>query len=123
MVKALFDTNILIDYLSGVEAAKMTLDRFDSPAISLITWMEVMVGTTPATQVETRKFLDTFQILTIDANIAERAVLLRQTKRIKLPDAIIWATAQVHDRLLVTRNSKDFAVNELGVIIPYQHPC
>lgn len=44
MVKALLDTNILIDYLSGIAAAKKELERFPDKAISLITWMEVMVG-------------------------------------------------------------------------------
>jgi predicted nucleic acid-binding protein len=122
MVKVLFDTNILIDYLSGVEAAKAEFNRFDNQAISLITWMEVMVGTTPETRTDTKRFLATFDMLTIDATVAERAVSLRQTKHIKVPDAIIWATAQVNDRLLVTRNSKDFVANEPGVFIPYQYP-
>ena len=49
----------------------------------------------------------------------KRAVQLRKTKRIKLPDAIIWATAQVHQCLLVTRNTRDFDVNEPGVRVPY----
>ena len=40
-------------------------------------------------------------------------------KRIKLPDAIIWATAQTNHRILITRNTKDFAKNEPGVMIPY----
>ena len=44
MVKALFDTNILIDYLNGFEQAKAELARYSDKAISLITWMEVIVG-------------------------------------------------------------------------------
>jgi hypothetical protein len=119
MVKVLLDTNILIDYLNGLAQAQATLDRFDDKAISLITWMEVMIGATEATQAETKLFLETFDLLEIDSAVATQAVLLRQTKRIKLPDAIIWATAQVHQRLLITRNSKDFAENEPGVSIPY----
>jgi predicted nucleic acid-binding protein len=35
MVKALFDTNIFIDYLSGIAAAKKELERFPDKAISL----------------------------------------------------------------------------------------
>jgi hypothetical protein len=120
MVKVLFDTNILIDYLNGMPAAKVEVERFTNPAISIITWMEVMVGTTPQNQAETKQFLTNFALLSIDAAIAERAVVLRQSKRIKLPDAIIWSTAQIYDRLLVTRNTKDFAENELGIIVPYQ---
>jgi predicted nucleic acid-binding protein len=47
MVRALFDTNVLIDYLNGVEAAKKEMVLYEHHAISTITWMEVLVGTTP----------------------------------------------------------------------------
>ena len=120
MVKVMLDTNILIDYLNGLEQAQAELNRFDDKAISLITWIEVMIGTTAATQADTKLFLATFELLNIDDTVATQAVLLRQTKRIKLPDAIIWATAQTHQRILITRNTKDFAVNEPGVMISYQ---
>lgn len=120
MVKVLFDTNILIDYLNGVPKAKIELDRFEQKAICVITWMEVMVGATPETIAVIRAFLADFECLSIDDQVAERAVFIRQTKRIKLPDAIVWATAQVNDRLLVTRNTKDFAADEPSVRIPYK---
>ena len=120
MVKALFDTNIQIDYLSGVPKAKIEFDRFEQKAICVITWMEVMVGATPETIAVIRAFLADFECLSIDDQVAEHAVFIRQTKRIKLPDAIVWATAQVNDRLLVTRNTKDFAADEPGVRIPYK---
>jgi predicted nucleic acid-binding protein len=120
MVKALFDTNILIDFLSGVEAAKAELELYRDKSISIITWMEVQVGTTPLEQTLVDGFLSGFTLLAIDANVAQRAVVLRKEVNIKLPDAIIWATAQVDGRLLVTRNSKDFAATHPGVRIPYQ---
>jgi hypothetical protein len=81
--------------------------------------MEVMVGTTAATQAGTRAFLAGFTSLAINEQVAERAVVLRQGKRIKLPDAIVWASAQTCDRLLVTRNTKDFPTAEPGVRVPY----
>jgi len=123
MVKALFDTNILIDYLNGIAAAKSELDRYtdrDDKAISVITWMEVLVGTTPETDNATRGFLAGFQSLAIDAPVASRSVEIRKTHKIKLPDAVVWATAQVHGRILVTRNTKDFAEDEPGVRVPYR---
>ena len=40
-LKALFDTNILVDYLSGIAAAKDEISLYDDKAISIITWMEV----------------------------------------------------------------------------------
>ena len=47
MVKALFDTNILIDYLNAVPQARAELSLHPDKAISIITWMEVMVGAEP----------------------------------------------------------------------------
>ena len=120
MVSALFDTNILIDYLNGIEPAKNELDRYSDKAISLITWMEVMVGATPETEEVVRGFLDGFISLPIDEQVSGVAVTLRKKHKIKLPDAIVWATAQVNRRILVTRNTKDFLHDEPGVRVPYQ---
>jgi predicted nucleic acid-binding protein len=38
----------------------------------------------------------------------------------KLPDAIIWAAAQSEDRILVTRNTRDFPAEDPGVRVPYR---
>jgi predicted nucleic acid-binding protein len=119
MVRAVIDTNLLVDYLSGRAQAKTELALYQSPAISLVSWIEIMAGTTPQTEAVARAFLKTFDLLQIDEKTAERAALIRRSKRIKLPDAIIWATAQVHQCLLVTRNSRDFDPSDPGVRVPY----
>jgi len=119
MVKAVIDTNILVDFLQGLVPAQQELARYQRPAISVITWMEVMAGTTPATDPGTQSFLAGFDLLGIDAATVEQAVQLRRSHRIKLPDAIIWATAQVNHCLLVTRNSRDMDPNDPGVRVPY----
>lgn len=119
MVKALFDTNVLIDYLNGIDAAAQELGRYASKAISIITWMEVMAGTAPEEEAAVRAWLQSFEVLALDEATAERAVAIRKARRIRLPDAVIWATAQVHGRLLVSRNTKDFPETEPGVRLPY----
>lgn len=119
MVGALFDTNILIDYLRGVEAARDEMNRFEARAISVITWMEVMVGAPPAHAQATRDFLSGFEVVPIDPPVAERAVVLRQRYRLKLPDAIIWASAQGADLLFVTRDRRDFPEGDPGIRVPY----
>ena len=118
-MKALLDTNILIDYLNGVEAAKTELALYADSAISVITWMEVQVGVEGHDRALIDAFLSKFTVVPIDMTISARAVTLRKKSRIKLPDAIIWATAQVGNRLLVTRNSKDFPAQNPGIRIPY----
>lgn len=120
MVKALFDTNILIDYLSGVSAAKKELERYEYRAISTITWMEVLVGASPDEESAIRAWLNSFNVIAVDDAVANRAVEIRRAKRVRLPDAIIWATAQVHSLLLVSRNTRDFPADEPGVRAPYK---
>lgn len=119
-MRALFDTNILIDYLNGVDAAKIELARYERPAISVISWIEVLAGTKPELEAETRKFLAIFERVELGDAIADRAVTLRRSAKLRVPDAIILATAQVENLVLVTRNSKDFPADEPGIRMPYR---
>ena len=118
-MKALFDTNILIDYLNGIPAAQEELARYENTQISAITWMEVMVGTDPEEEAIVRRFLARFKQIPITAQVAERAVALRRQHRMRLPDAIIWASAKCEESILVSRNSKDFPQTAPDVRIPY----
>jgi predicted nucleic acid-binding protein len=120
MVKALFDTNILIDFLNAVPDAQTELSHYEDKAISIITWMEVMIGAPALATRATREFLDGFDLIELTETIAERAVNLRREHRLKLPNAIIWASAQAHAMLFVTRDTKGFPVDNPGVRIPYQ---
>ncbi|WP_029308508.1 type II toxin-antitoxin system VapC family toxin [Cupriavidus metallidurans] len=120
MVKALFDTNVLIDYLNGISAAKKELARYEYRAISTITWMEVLVGTSDQDEAAIRAWLGSFDVIAVDDAVANQAVTIRKTRRVRLPDAIVWATAQVHSLLLVSRNTKDFPADEPGVRVPYK---
>lgn len=119
-MNAVLDTNILIDYLNGVKAARDEIGRYPQPCISPISWMEVMVGTTAEDEASIRHFLAGFRQVFIDHDIAERAVAIRREYRLRLPDAIIWASAQSEGALLVTRNSKDFPPDDPGVRVPYR---
>jgi len=120
VVKVLLDTNILIDFPRGIPAARDEMNRHPDKAISIVTWMEVMVGAPAHTDCATRDFLDGFALLDLDQKVAARAVTLRRERRLKLPDAIIWATAQVHAMLLVTRDTKGFPAGDPGVRILYR---
>ena len=119
-MKALFDTNVLIDYLVGVEEARQEIQRFDVALISPISWIEVMVGTTEETASGTRAFLSGFNLVAIDQRVADLAAQIRQRTGIQLPGAIIWASAKAGDALLITRNEKDFPDSEPDIRIPYQ---
>lgn len=120
-VKAVVDTNILIDYLNGSEKARRELDSFEELYVSIITWMEILVGAAEGEEEsEIREFLRRFQVYGIEEGVAERAVDIRRREKLRLPDAIIWATAQQLGALLVTRNTRDFPSRNPGIRIPYQ---
>jgi predicted nucleic acid-binding protein len=117
---AVFDTNIVIDSLNGIAKADAEYARYDRVLISLVTWMEVLVGE-KSDDTQLRDFLEShFEVIPLDFAIAETTVQLRRVHHIRLPDAIIWATAKVHEAVLVTRNIKDFNPKLDGIRVPYE---
>ena len=60
-----------------------------------------------------------FELRQLTPIVAEQAALIRREKRLKLPDAVILATARVHGSKLVTRDEKAFAAEPLAYF-PYR---
>ena len=119
-MKALFDTNILIDYLAGIGDSKAEIARHPVRLVSIVTWMEILAGARHADEEDViEMFLRDFTLVPLTRPIARGAIDLRRSRRIRLPDAIIWASARAESALLVTRNTKDFPADEPGVRVPY----
>jgi len=119
-----FDSNILIDALKGLPPAKDEIARAAGLTgrvwISRMVWVEVMSKGEPAALKRTEQFLSGFIVDEVDAEIGVRAAALRRERpRLKSPDAIILATAQLRSRVLVTRNIKDFPSQLPGIRVPY----
>jgi len=116
---AVFDTNIVIDALNGLPEADDEYARYERVLISRITWMEVLLGA-EEDDAQLRDFLEThFEIIPLDLSVADTAVRLRRAHRVRLPDAIVWATAQTNNAVLVSRNTKDFSPEWNGIRVPY----
>lgn len=118
-MKALFDTNILIDYLAGNISASRELEQYEDPKISIISKMEVLVGANEDNEEIIRGFLSNFNIIDLNNEIAEITIQLRKKHKIRLPDAIVWATAKFQNCLLVTRDVKDFPSHSPDIKVPY----
>lgn len=118
-MKAVFDTNILIDYLVGNPLAKKELEQYQSPKISIITKMEILVGVTDNEEI-VKEFVSSFELIPLNDEIAEIAISIRKATKLKIPDAIIWATAKHTGSLLITRNTKDFQSLGADIKIPYK---
>lgn len=120
-MKAVLDTNILVDYLNGIAAAAREIEQYEETAISIVTWMEVLAGADDAEEeAVVREFLSRFKVQPLEKPVAERAVKIRRQRKLKLPDAIIWATAKELGTILITRNTRDFPEKDPGIRVPYR---
>lgn len=103
MADVLVDTDVFIDHLRGHR-------RFEpggnAVAYSVVTRAELMAGAVDPLPVE--GVLAPFRELLVDRTVADRAGRIRHATGIRLPDALIAATAVVHGLVLVTRNQRDF---------------
>jgi predicted nucleic acid-binding protein len=120
MVKVLLDTNIVIDVLNGVPEAQEVLDSYPERSISIITWIEVMVGAPADLGEATRAFLKGFEVVGLTQDVADQAVIVRQNHKLKLPDAIIWAAAKATGLRLLTRDTKGFPRQHPDITVPYE---
>lgn len=68
------------------------------------------------------EFIQLAIILPLDKEVTQKAIELRRNhKKIKLGDAIIGATAIVHNRTLITNNTKDFVnIKGLKLVDPHK---
>ena len=114
-----FDTNILIDWLRDRPEARAELALHSDHRISRIAWTEVLAGEPDESRATVERLLSPFTIVEVDGRVARAAAAIRYGARMKLLDALILATARVHDAVLVTRNIRDFPADQPGVRVPY----
>ncbi len=121
----LLDTNAVIDFCNSKLPinAKNLLTNIE-PSISIITRMELFSSNKIADE-EKRALEDFVKISTIYSHLTEdiaiKAIGIRQQYNIKLPDAIIAATALTYQLKLISRNTKDFKdIEGLQLIDPYE---
>jgi len=120
---------MLIDSKIIIYAARPEYDRLRqfiaeyAPAVSALSYVEVL-GFHQLIEQDRLYFEEFFrvaQVIPISQEVLDRAVALRQMRRIALGDAIIAATALVNSLTLVTRNTEDFRwIGELPLLNPFQ---
>lgn len=128
MTSCVFDTNMLIYYLNNAGGEEFHL-RFDSAVkkgvcISVITRIEVLgwpgyaeiLGTVDDAEALLRLLWEE----PLTDGIASKAIIIRRQYRLKVPDAIIAATALELGLPLTTHNIADFKrVPNLALIDPF----
>jgi len=120
--KYLLDTNVVLDFMGRKlpENSKVLLSKIidDQINISAINKMELL-GFKHVEQ-NLIAFVDFSEVYHIDDEIIDKTIELRKKYKIKLPDAIIAATAIVNNFILISHNIKDFQkIEELQFVDSY----
>jgi predicted nucleic acid-binding protein len=119
-VNAVIDTNVFVDLAQRSEAAAQELERYDRLLVSRITWIEFLVGARNQDEEDRRRAIfHDVEVVEMDGTVAAETILIRKNTRLKLPDAIIWATARTQGLILVTLNHRDFSRKNPDIRIPY----
>ena len=119
----LLDSNTIIYFASpGFADHRREYSKFDLAA-SAVSRIEVL-GYHSLEADKEKDFKDYFasiHVLEMNSEVVERAIWLRQQRNIGLGDAIVAATALVHELTLATRNTKDFKwITSLILIDPFE---
>jgi predicted nucleic acid-binding protein len=111
---SLLDSNCAIYLIKGGLVKNVEEELRKATALgcnlSVISQIELLGYYFPTIDVEakTEKFVKQCTILPLDNEIVNKTIELRRLYKVKLPDAIIAATALVFDFTLISRNDKDF---------------
>lgn len=119
------DSNAVIDYLSkklpgsGMDFMNTIID--DLPTISVITKIEVLGFNTAETHYKLlSNFIKDVTVLDLTSNVVDESIEIRKKHKIKLPDAIIAATAIAYNLTLISRNVDDFKnITGLRILNPH----
>ena len=112
--KFLIDTCAIVKYLDNLlpPEAILFMDSLvdDDSKVSFITQIELLVWNPPIPEdIRIREeFLEGSEIHYINDEIIKGAIQIRKTTNIKLPDAVIAATAIHKDYILLSTNDSDF---------------
>lgn len=103
MADFLVDTDVFVDHLRGARRFEAKSHRVH---YSVVTRAELFTGNAARELVTV--LLAPFRELPVDRTVAERAGRIRRESGIRLPDALIAATAIEHKLGLFSRNRSDF---------------
>jgi predicted nucleic acid-binding protein len=124
-MRNVIETNVWMDALSGKLSAEAFLKitvHASWAGYSAITRLELfgLPGLKDEEENKILELLKPFPEISVDSKIIDRAIRVRKAKRIKVPDAIIAATALEKECSLITRNTEDFkGIADLVVIDPH----
>jgi predicted nucleic acid-binding protein len=120
--KFLLDTNAVIDFMANKlpESAKKELAKIIDTEINISVINKIELLGFDKVDQDLIDFVSFSNIYQLDEDITKHTIEVRKKYRIKLPDAIVAATALHHGFTLVTNNTADFdRIKGIKLLNPY----
>jgi tRNA(fMet)-specific endonuclease VapC len=123
----LVDTDVIIDYLNQLPAARSVLTQLVSDGDTICTCdvvlAEVYSGLDVQAMPAAAEFLDATEYLVTSPDMAKQAGTwrfnyARRGIQLATADVLIAATATAHRATVVTRNARDYPIPELVLLSP-----
>ncbi len=121
MTAGYLDTNILVGFFQGVVPIRHALERFDRLVVPAMTYAEFMAGLPDQKlrDASDQAIESLFEVIQSSKSICLEAAEIRRRIRLKMPDAMIYATARVGGGTLITLD-KDFDKSWPDIYVPYE---
>jgi predicted nucleic acid-binding protein len=124
MGQYIIDNNVISNFFSelfsenGMTFISSVIDEI--PTISVITEIEALSWINPDKSKEqiVKEFIEDAIVLGLSSAVVAQCVKIRRSRKIKTPDAIIAATAIVHNLTLITTDSDFKNITGLNIIDP-----
>lgn len=122
----LIDTDILVDHLKDVSSAVKILKKLATKGklfCSVINEAEILAGMRENEKERVEALFQALNVLDVNREIAQLAGRYRRdykkSQGVQISDALIAATASLHNLILVTLNKKHFPMPQVRLEVPY----
>lgn len=125
MGQYLIDNNAISNFFSGLFTEKgmgfMSEILDQTPIISVITEIEALSWVNPDKSKEqiVKAFIQDSTVLSLSPAVVAQCIRIRRSRKMKTPDAIMAATAIVHNLILITNDGDFKNITGLQVIDPH----
>ncbi len=117
----ILDTNAVVALLKSNQKMLEYVQKADSIGISVITQIEFLAFSN-LSEHDAKLFekfisrIDVYDILSFDSNMIQKIIEIRKTNKVRLPDAIIAATAMLINATLITADRSFRKINGLEIV-------
>ncbi|MDR1211608.1 MAG: type II toxin-antitoxin system VapC family toxin [Spirochaetaceae bacterium] len=117
--KFVLDSTIAIDLLNGLPSSKPVRAKLENAKVyvSIVTRIEMLSfpNVTPEIERRINNFFKSVKVIPLNRKVEQNTIMLRRSKKLKIPDSIIAATALSLQAAIISRDDHFIRLNWPGL--------